>query len=116
MVEVYMATKNKTALIRMVNEVCCDECKNNDSASQKIQRYCLLKEIIICSHQDPRFLAQLKCLEKFKWEESEKEGKDIGWDEAHIRWVSQGYAKKFADLYSEDMNPKDLYTKIKEIK
>jgi len=89
--------KNKKKLIDKINEVC--QCKSE---------YCLLKEIIICSHQDPRFLTQLKCVERFKFEESEREGRDIGWDEAHIRWVANGYAKRFAELYNEEVSANDI--------
>lgn len=95
--------KNKSRLIKKLNEVC--DCKN---------KYCLIKEIILCSHQDPRFLIQLKCIEIFKWEESEKQRDDIGWDEAHVEWVAKGYAKRFAELYVEDMPAEELYSKIKD--
>lgn len=97
-----MATPQKTKLIKKLNEVC--SCKDN--------KYCLLKEIIVCSHQDPRFLVQLKCIEHFKYEESEKEKKDIGWEEAHIRWVAGGHAKTFAEHYDEDMDIDIMYKKI----
>lgn len=100
-----MTKNDKTKLTKLVNEVCCDECKSDN-------KYCLLKEIIIHSHNDVRFLAQLKCVEIFKWDESKKEGKDIGWDDAHMRWVTNGYAKKFAECYSEDLKPQEIYKKI----
>lgn len=98
-----MAKRDKSKLVAMINRVCCDDCK---------KKYCLLKEIVISSHNDGRFLSQLKCVEKYKYEESEREGSDIGWDEAHLRWVANGYAKKFADYYNEDLDPLELYTKI----
>ena len=90
--------------------------KMNEACSCHAEKYCLLKEIIVCSHDSPRFLVQLKCVEKFKYEESQRRGKDIGWDEAHLEWVSLGYAKKFADLYDEDLTAVELYKKIKELK
>lgn len=95
--------KNKSALCKMVEKVCCDKCKGE---------YCLLKQIIICSHDDARWLSQLKVLEIFKWIESEKEKHDIGIDEAYLRFVSLGYAKKFAEVYSEDLDPKEIIALI----
>jgi len=95
--------KNKSSLIRKINEVC--DCKD---------KYCLLKEIIVCSHQDPRFLVQLALIERFKYNQSEKAGKDIGWETAHLDWVCNGYAKTFSELYTEDINIDILYNKIKD--
>lgn len=94
---------SKAQLIKKLNEVCEPSCAST--------KYCLLKEIITCSHDDPRFLVQLKVIEMFKWEESEREKHDIGWDEAHMQWVLRGYAKKFADVYAnnEDLNPTEIY-------
>ena len=90
---------DKKKLAKKIEEIC--DCDNSD--------YCLLKEIILCSHNDPRFLIQLKCIEKYKYEQSESEDQDIGWEEAHMRWVSEGYAKKFADIYQDDLSFKQIW-------
>lgn len=79
------------------------------------QGYCFFKLYFEMVQLDPKWLLQIKCLEMFKWEESERAGKDIG-DEASIqRWISEGYAKIYSDLYTEDAeDPQELYKKVKE--
>jgi len=74
--------------------------------------WCLLKEISACKYSDPRFFIQLKAIEHFKYEESERQGRDIGWEEAHMLWVEQGFAKEFADFYDEELTAEDIYDKI----
>jgi hypothetical protein len=102
--------RNKAKLIKKINEICnCDK-----------NQYCLLKEILSCSHNDPRFFIQIKVIEMFKWEQSEKIGKDIGWDEAHKEWVCLGYARKFAEIYADaeadseenEVSAEEIYKKI----
>lgn len=94
---------SKARIVKKINEVvkpyCCAE-------------WCLLKEMLACSHTDPRLFIQLKCVEHFKYEESERKGKDIGWDVAHMEWVVQGYAKLFAKHYDEELTAEQVYEKI----
>lgn len=78
------------------------ECKNIG--------YCPLE--VFLKSIDPRFLEQHKCVEIFKYEESEKAGKDIGLDKAYKLWVERGYAKKFAAVYKEGMRPREIYDKV----
>ena len=92
-------------IIKKVNEVVQPYCKRD---------WCLLKEIMCCRYQDPRYFIQLKCVEHWKYEESEKAGTDIGWEEAHMSWVSSGCAKLFADYYMEDLTAEQIYEKIIE--
>lgn len=89
----------------LLGEVCEDCC----SAEQ----YCTLKELILSEHPTPRFLVQLKCIEKFKYEKSKELNKDIGWNAAHFMWVDEGYAAKFAQEFKEGMHIKDIYFKIR---
>lgn len=56
---------------------------------------------------------QIKCFEKFKYEESEKAGYDIGINEATRRWCQNGYAKSFRNNYNRDLNYHEIYDKIK---
>lgn len=74
--------------------------------------WCILKEIVKCQHSDIRFFTQLKCIEKYKFEESERQGADIGWQQAHIDWVDKGYAEAFAHIYEEDLTANEIYTEI----
>jgi hypothetical protein len=84
----------------IVDELTCDNCQSD---------YCFLKKFVESLHPAPRVLIQLKCVEKFKWEESEREGKDIDWNEAGMRWGQNGYAVAFAKVYDEDLSAKEIY-------
>jgi hypothetical protein len=96
---------SKVKIIKKLDEVVKPYCCNG---------YCILKEIIACSHSDGRFLVQLKCIEHFKYEESETQKKDIGWDDAHAKWVDKGFAARFADYYDEELTAEQIYQKIIE--
>ena len=89
----------------LLEDVCSEYCEP--------KRYCILKEFLVSSHTSPRLLMQLKCVDKLKFEESKKTGKDIGWTEALKIWVDDGYAKKFAEVYEENIKFSVLYKKIR---
>ena len=46
-----------------------------------------------------RLLEQLRCIADYKWILGEEIGYNIGMEEATNRWVSDGFAKVFADVY-----------------
>lgn len=96
---------NKPIYKKMLNELCSDCCCSSD-------HYCFLKEFMVECNPSPRLLIQLKCIEKFKYEISEKETRDIGWTEAVDRWASEGYAERFARFYSEDKKYTVIYKEI----
>lgn len=96
-----MATKFKLA--KKINEIVQPYCNCN---------WCILKEILCCNHQDPRFFVQLKCIEHRKFELSEKKGYDVGWEAAHMEWVNSGCAVCFAEFYDEDLTAEQIYEKI----
>lgn len=75
-------------------------------------KYCFLKVFIASTNPKPFLLSQLKCIEKFKWEESERCGQDIGWTEAVIRWADRGYAAKLREHYNMYLPVNDLYKKV----
>lgn len=91
--------------LEIVDDICSDDCRGKT-------RYCTLKEIIKHSGLSDKALEQLKCVEMFKWQESMREGKDIGWTESHKRWVEFGYATIFAEVYKDGMTNKNLYAMI----
>ena len=62
--------------------------------------YCPL-EAMLMSQRD-YILEQHKLVEFFKLIESQREGKDIGWEQAYLRWNDQGFASKYRQVYSED--------------
>ena len=89
----------------MLNDICSDYCSEEN---------CILKEFLISAHTSPRLLMQMKCVEKFKKviaTKNNKNIKDITWGEAMTVWIDEGYAKKFASLYSEQCKFRDIYKK-----
>lgn len=100
---------NKEKYQELLEDLCCEYCEP--------KRYCILKEFLVSLHPSPRVLLQLKCIDKFKFEESKNEEKDIGWTEAFKRWIDKGHAKNFAELYdncdeSEDIKISSFYKKL----
>lgn len=92
--------KSQTYYHKLIDELLCADCKDE---------YCFLKVLLESLHIDGRVLIQLKCIEKFKYEESEKEGFDIGWNEAGMRWADLGYAEAFRNNYQEDLSFIKIY-------
>jgi hypothetical protein len=73
----------------------------------------LLKEIVLHdSKYSDRLLFQIKCVEKFKFEESARQSKDIGWQRAWELWAERGYARRFGEVYNDEATFKDLYKEI----
>ncbi len=68
-----------------------------DCECEKI-KYCPL-EAMLCNIQN-RVVEQHKLVEFAKYQWGILENKDIGWDEAYMRWMKLGYAKHFAEIYS----------------
>ena len=58
-----------------------------------------------------RFVVQAYCVNRFKYEQSDFVKHDVGWD-VWKAWVEMGYAKKFAEIFSEDMPLNELYNKV----
>jgi hypothetical protein len=83
--------RSKQDYVKFLEDLVCDYCPPN--------HYCLLKEYLVGLQTDPRMLLQLKCLEKYKYELCSKLGQELNWDEAILKWIEAGFAKKFADLY-----------------
>lgn len=71
--------------------------------------YCFFRKLVETMHPDIRMLVQMKCIEKFKYEESERQGDDIGWHDAGMRWVDDGFAENFADVYDEELAVREVY-------
>lgn len=88
---------------REIIEDICGDCK---------RKYCILKEIILHSGLNDRSLEQLKCVERLKYEKSDKNGGDIGWSEAHLLWVREGYAERFSEIYKDGMRNGEIYRLI----
>ena len=77
--------------------------------------YCPSKGIIFENHTPLRTLEQVKCIEKFKWEESERHSGELGWKDAVVIWISGGeksYAAAFNNVYKDGMKNGELYALV----
>ncbi len=84
---------------QILEDICYEECKGKD---------CSLKELLsLAPFASDRFLEQIKCIEKFKYEKSQELRKRIRWKAAVDLWTEK-YAKKFAEVYSEAIKNKEL--------
>lgn len=99
-----MNQHEKTQYRELLNDICSEYCEQD--------RYCILKEFLASAHPSPKLLMQIKCIDKFKYERSKAADKDLGWTAAMELWVSEGFAKKFAELYTNDIRFAALYKKI----
>ncbi|MBS3108883.1 hypothetical protein J4409_03355 [Candidatus Woesearchaeota archaeon] len=75
--------------------------------------YCLPKGIISKKHLPSRLLEQLKCIEKFKFEESERQpDKNIDWNLAATLWISMGYADSYNAVFKDGVRNGELYAEL----
>jgi len=74
--------------------------------------YCTLKEVVSQCGLNDRSLIQIKCLEKFKYEQSNYQKKDVEWDGAFQDWMNQGYAERFAQFYEEGKHWETIYREV----
>ena len=96
---VIMSTSQKR-FNEIIDEISSESCKKS---------YCFFRKFVESLHPDPRVLIQLKCIEMFKWEESEREDHDIDWNEAGMRWSLEGYAEAFAKVFNEELSVRKIY-------
>jgi hypothetical protein len=89
---------------KVIEDIVSNECDG---------RSCILKEIVEHSGLRDYILEQFKCMEVYKLDESKREGKDIGWDEATRRWVNSGMAEKYAKVYEDGLTFRELYRRTK---
>mgnify|MGYP001580823657 CR=1 FL=1 len=94
---------------RTHREVIEDICGDGIDNSPCVGRYCILKELVLLDDKGDRFLEQMKCIERFKYERSKKEDREIGWGEAHKLWIGEGFADRFAEVYQDGMTKGQLY-------
>jgi len=99
-----MRQQDKVEYRRLLDEIGSDYCKGNP--------YCLFKEFLVSTHPSRRLLVQLKCVDKAKFEWSEKAGKDIGWDETLKKWMADGFALKFSSSYSDNKSVRDIFREV----
>lgn len=81
-------------------ESCAEGCEN---------KYCFFKIFLLEQHPNPRIISQIKCFEKYKYEESERQKKDIGWNAAIEKWIEEGYAAAFAEVFDPELPIRQVY-------
>jgi hypothetical protein len=86
---------------KQVLDEICEDCT---------KEYCTLKELLLHDAKyNDRMVLQIKCVEKWKYEESVRQRKEVTWQDAWELWMDRGYAKKFSEVYKEDIHFKELY-------
>lgn len=91
---------NESVYRKIVEEISPCECMG---------KYCFYKILFSLSKYDQRALAQLKCIEKYKWEINKSYSSDIGWDKAVEMWIEKGHAESYALLYNENLTANEIY-------
>jgi hypothetical protein len=84
----------------------------NDVACCPRDHYCTLKEVLCHAPRQAREILQIKCVEKFKYERSERESRAIDWQEAFDLWITEGFAEAFAQAFYEGIGFVELYKTV----
>ncbi len=100
---------SKEAYRKFLDKFCESECSDND---------CILKSFLVRMQPDVRMLVQLKCLQYFALEQN----KELSREELMKKWVSEGFAKAFGELYEkfianktvDKIDAKELYLTVKK--
>ena len=89
---------------KLLKEVCGD-CSED---------YCFLQELILhdCKFSQ-RLIIQMKLIEIYKYIKSEEEGRDIGWQNTMLRWAGDGMAKRFSEVYKDELSYKQIVALMK---
>lgn len=87
---------------RRIEQLKPDECR---------VEHCFFQKYLANRHNDMFTMVQMKCIEKLKWEQSERERRDIGWNDAGLLWVDRGFAKRFREVYNEELTVKEIYAR-----
>lgn len=88
--------------LRVIDEISEESCECKHG-------FCFFREFVKNCHPDIRLLIQLECIFKFKYEESERQKFDIGNEKAMLIWVESGLAKRFAEVYNDNLTFKEIY-------
>ena len=93
-----MATPTSETIEDIIDDCC--PCPGN---------YCILKKIIMIAGLNDRFLEQIKCIERFRYERNNQNGGEMDLTDASQLWVEEGFAKKFSEHYTEGIRNNKLY-------
>jgi len=67
-----------------------------------INAHCFLKELLLHSPLSDRQIMQIKLVDKFKYALSEKQGRNVNWNESFNMWVDGGYSKQYANFWEQN--------------
>ena len=97
-----MSTFNEARFREVCKEITqtCD-CKDG---------YCFYRKLITEKPPEIRVMVQVECMEKFRWEESERQRKDLE-GTAYMLWYELGLSQAFAEAYDENLTVKEIYAR-----
>jgi hypothetical protein len=98
------------------NHLTIEEILNDLRGGCACERNSYCPSSVLLRNFSPRIIEQHKCIEVFKWIESGKQRREIGWEEAYSLWAERDYAKKFAEIYADGMKHKELFERTTGIK
>ena len=75
------------------------------------KKKCILKSIVVRAVTD-RDLEQIKCIGTYRDEVGKKEDRRLTWTEITEKWIKEGYAKKFAEVYDPKLHFNEIYKEI----
>jgi hypothetical protein len=91
--------------ITLLEEACEDQ--NN------CRKYCVLKELIARDpHISRRLCMQITLIDKFKFVRSKEKDKDLGWNKSMQLWVEEGWAKQFAEIYTDKITLRECWKQL----
>ena len=77
--------------------------------------YCFFRNVVTHQHPSIRMLIQFECIEKFKYEESERQNQDIGETDAAMLWSTTELAVAFSKAFDEEKTVKQIYKETLEL-
>lgn len=90
-----------------------------DNCPKKPGEYCFLEELVLHSPGMLEYIVlQIKMMEKLKYEWNKPYKEEIPWDDAMMRYVTEGYAAQYCELYKnqELRHVKKMYTELVKFK
>ena len=97
---------NKKQYKDLLGDICDEDCPSDHG--------CILKEFLISAHPSPRLLVQLKCMDRYKKLCENLDCKPMTWADAMEKWVENGRAKRFGEVYDENKKYLDIYREVME--
>jgi hypothetical protein len=79
---------------------------------------CEFKAVVLKLGLDTKSLKQIKCIEKYKYNENRRRRINMDWDDGFKEWVERGFATDFNKLYDKkdeagkEIRSRDLYISI----